>query len=203
MCLWELTKRDSACELVLAIFSLLLAISLILWAAFRVLCLGQRSIKLHSNPAHILYSYPEALVNYGVFYIPFRARWYFFGFLLLFISLFEASFIGLSQDSALSQAIAFVVVESAKLTLVAAIKPYMDDRTNALNITIATIGVINAIMLTLFTRELGLPVLLPTRSWRLRHIVNEIIGSWNRHHGYCILLHQCSFPLRADGASHL
>ena len=159
MCLWEFTKRDSTCELVLAILSLLVVVSLILQAAFRVIRLGQRSIRVHSNPAYILYSNPESLVNYGVFYIPFRANCYFFGFLLLVFSLLEASFIGLAQESATSQAIAILIVESAKLILVALIKPYMDSRTNALNIATATIGLINAIMLTLFTRDFGLPVL--------------------------------------------
>jgi len=177
MCLWEFTKRDSACELVLAILSLLVVVSLILWAAFRVIRLGQRSIKLHSNPAYILYSNPEALVNYGVFYIPFRTSWYFSGFLLLVFSLFEASFIGLAQESATSQAVAILIIELVKLTLMALIKPYMDSRTNAINIAIATIGLINAILLALFTRDFGLPVLLMNLSRRFHH---TMLTEYNR-----------------------
>jgi len=159
ICLWEFTRRDSACELVLAALSFLVIIALALWAAIRTMRLGQRSISLHSNPAYILYSDFEALVNYGVFYIPFRAYWYFFKFALLSFAFVEASFIGLGQNSATSQAVAILIMESAKLTVVSLIKPYMDSRTNSLNVAISTVGLMNAIMLTLFTRDFGLPVL--------------------------------------------
>lgn len=156
--LWELAQRDSSAEVVLAIATLLTLLALTAFAGFRICRLSYRSIQLHTNPAYILYSNPEILQHWGAFYIPFRAPWYFFGFILLGFTFVKACFVAFAQTSGTTQAIAILILDSVKLLVVALIGPCMDRKTNAFNISIAAVGCVNTIMLVLFTRDLGLPV---------------------------------------------
>lgn len=156
--LWELTQHNSPALVVLACSTILTLLVLIAFAGFRICRLGYRSIQLHTNPAYILYSNPEILAHWGPFYIPFRAPWYFFGFILLGFTFLKACFVAFAQRSGTTQAVAILILELGKLVVVALIRPYMDNTTNALSISIATVGLVNAIMLVLFTRDLGLPV---------------------------------------------
>jgi len=62
---WELTQRDSAGLVVLAILTMLTMIGILAWASSKVVRLAQRSIAMHKNPAYILYSDPVALNKWG------------------------------------------------------------------------------------------------------------------------------------------
>ena len=61
LCFWELTQRDSAAMVVLAIFTMVTMIAILGWASSKVIRIAQRSIAMHKNPAYILYSDPVSL----------------------------------------------------------------------------------------------------------------------------------------------
>lgn len=76
--------------------------------------------------------------------------------------LIKALFIAFAQNSGTTQAVALVVIEAASLIGVSILRPWMDKKTNAFNISIAAINFINAIFLLVFTSVFNQPVNLST-----------------------------------------
>lgn len=148
---WELTQRDSAGEVVLAILTMLTMIGILGWASSKVVRIAQRSIAMHKNPAYILYSDPVALNKWGFLYVQFKAAAYWFIIPWLVYLVIKAMFVGLSQGSAKVQAIALVLVEAALLVGVSVLRPWMDKKTNGFNIAIAAVNFLSAIFLLVFT----------------------------------------------------
>lgn len=158
LCFWELTKRDSAAEVVLAIFTILTMMMILGWATFKVWKIAQRSISMHKNPAYILYSDPVSLNKWGFLYVQFKATaYYFIGPILLYI-LIKGLFIALVQGSGKAQAVALVIIEAGLLIALSVLRPYMDKKTNAFNISIAVINFISALFLLMFSNIFGQPV---------------------------------------------
>lgn len=151
LCLWELTQRDSAAEVVLAVSFLLGMTVTLSWAALKVIRMAKRSVSMHKNPAYILYSDPAALNKWGFLYVQFRATAYYFVVPILFYTLIKAMFIGLAQNSPVAQAIALVLIEAALLIAVSYLRPWMDKKTNTFNISIAAINFLNGIFLLIFS----------------------------------------------------
>jgi hypothetical protein len=108
---WELTKRDSAGIVVLAILTMLTMIGILGWASSKVVRIASRSIAMHKNPAYILYSDPIALNKWGFLYVQFKAAAYWFIIPWLIYLLIKAMFVGLAQNSGKAQAIALVLIE--------------------------------------------------------------------------------------------
>lgn len=84
---------------------------------------------------------------------------YFWGFILLGFAFAKSCFVAFSQSSGTTHAVSFLVLDSIQLVILSIIRPYMDKKTNAFNISIASVGLANSIMLVLFARDLGLPPL--------------------------------------------
>lgn len=157
---WELTQRDSAGLVVLAILSMLTMIGILAWASSKVVRIAQRSITMHKNPAYILYSDPVALNKWGFLYVQFKAAAYWFIIPWLGYLLLKAMFIGLSQDSMKVQAIALVLIELALLVGVSVLRPWMDKKTNGFNIAIAAVNFLSAFFLLMFSEIFKQPVSL-------------------------------------------
>ncbi|KAF2707866.1 TRP-domain-containing protein [Pleomassaria siparia CBS 279.74] len=157
LCLWELTQRDSAGEVVLAIFTLVSMISILGWAASKVIRIAQRSITMHKNPAYILYSDPVALNKWGFLYVQFKAAAYYFIGPVLLHMLVKAMFVGLAQKNGTVQAVALVLIEAGLLIAVAVLVPYMDKKTNGFNIAIAAVNFLSSIFLLMFTEVFNQP----------------------------------------------
>jgi uncharacterized membrane protein len=157
LCFWELTKRDSAGEVVLAIFTIVIFLCVLGWASSKVIRIAQRSIMMHKNPAYILYSDPVSLNKWGFLYVQFKAASYYFIVPILGYILIKGMFIGLSQKNGTVQAIALVLIEAGLLIAVSVLRPYMDKKTNAFNIAIAAINFVGAIFLLFFTEVFGQP----------------------------------------------
>lgn len=66
MCFWEITKRDSPAQVVLAIISVLAVMVCLGLASLKVWNYARRSIELHQNPAYILYSDLNILNKWGL-----------------------------------------------------------------------------------------------------------------------------------------
>jgi hypothetical protein len=101
------------------------------WAAVKVWRIAQRSIKMHKNPAYILYSDPKALNKWGFLYVQFKATMYYFIICILAYILIKGMFVAFGQGSGVAQAIGFVIVDAGLLIAVSVMRPYMDKKTNA------------------------------------------------------------------------
>ncbi|PGH20754.1 hypothetical protein AJ80_03514 [Polytolypa hystricis UAMH7299] len=160
LCLWELTHRDSAAEVVLAVF-MVLAVNLSLgWAAFKVIRLAKKSVEMHKNPAYILYSDPSALNKWGFLYVQYRATAYYCVVPVLIYTLVKSMFIALAQPASVVQAIALLVIEAAVLIAASVMRPWMDKKTNIFNISIAAVNFFNVILLLFFTQIFNQPGLV-------------------------------------------
>jgi hypothetical protein len=151
LCLWELTVRDSAGAVVLAIFFFFSMVGILGWASFKVVRIAQRSVSLHKNPAYILYSDPSALNRWGFLYVQFKASAYYYIIPLLLYVLVKAMFIAFGQKNGIVQAIALLLIELFYLVAVSFMRPWMDKRTNIFNISICAINFLNAIFLMVFS----------------------------------------------------
>ena len=158
LCLWELTQRDSAAEVVLALLFFISMTVALLWAALKVYRIARRSVSMHKNPAYILYSDPSALNKWGFLYVQFRATAYYFILPLLLYILIKSLFIAFAQPNGTIQAIALVIIEAVFLIAVSILRPWMDKKTNAFNIAIAAMNFINVIFLLVFTAVFNQPV---------------------------------------------
>jgi hypothetical protein len=155
---WELTQRDSAGLVVLAILTMLTMIGILAWASSKVVRIAQRSIAMHKNPAYILYSDPIALNKWGFLYVQFKAAAYWFIIPWLGYLLIKAMFVGLAQSSGKAQAIALVLIEAALLVGVSVLRPWMDKKTNGFNIAIAAVNFLSSFFLLMFTEIFKQPV---------------------------------------------
>ena len=158
LCLWELTQRDSAAEVVLAIFMFFSICASLGWAAFKVVRLAKRSVDMHKNPAYILYSDPSSLNKWGFLYVHYRATAYYCVVPILIYILIKSMFIALAQKAFVVQAVGLLVIEAAFLIAASVIRPWMDKKTNVLNISIAAINLFNTILLLFFTEVFNQPV---------------------------------------------
>jgi hypothetical protein len=160
LCFWEFTKRDSAAEVVLAIFTVFTMIGILGWASSKVIRLARRSVSMHKNPAYILYSDPVALNKWGFLYVQFKATAYYFIVPVLAYLLAKGMFVAFGQGSGTMQAVAFLIIEAVFFIVVCVLTPYMDKKTNAFNIAICFFNFLNAIFLLFFTGIFTLPGLV-------------------------------------------
>ncbi|KAI1168859.1 hypothetical protein F5B18DRAFT_597020 [Nemania serpens] len=158
--LWEFTQRDSAAEVLLAVFFLLYVNIGLIWAAYKLIRIAHRSVALHKNPAYILYSDPQTLNKWGFLYIQFRASAYYFIVPVLGYTVLKAFFIAFAQNAGTVQGIALLLIEAGALIGAAVLRPWMDKKTNSFNIAICAVNFINAIFLLIFTNIFDQPAIV-------------------------------------------
>ncbi|KAF2671609.1 TRP-domain-containing protein [Microthyrium microscopicum] len=176
LCLWELTRRDSVAEVVLAIFMLLFVITLLTIASLKIWRIARRSEQLHKSPAYMLYSDPTMLQKWGFLYIQYKATMTPFMLVVLIHALIRGAFVALAQRSGYTQAIALFILELALLIAVCVVKPYMDKVTNTFNISIAAINFFNCLLLLLLSGIFGLPPLAIGILGVLYFVINAIFA---------------------------
>jgi hypothetical protein len=160
LCFWQFTQRDSAAIVALAVFTVFTMIAILGWASAKVIRLARRSISMHKSPAYILYSDPVSLNKWGFLYVQFKATAYFFIVPVLIYFLVKGMFVGLGQEAGVVQAIGLLIIEALFLIGVCVMRPYMDKKMNAFNISIAVINLLNTIFLLIFTSVFNQPVSL-------------------------------------------
>lgn len=168
LCLWELTQKDSAAEVILALFFFISMTVALVWAALKVVRIAKRSVNMHKNPAYILFSDPAALNKWGFLYVQFRATAYYFIIPLLIYILIKGMFIAFAQKNGIIQAVALLIIEAVFLIGVSILRPWMDKKTNAFNISIAAINFLNTIFLLVFSSIFNQPVSFDM-SWDRSH----------------------------------
>ncbi|PYH46774.1 transient receptor potential ion channel family protein [Aspergillus saccharolyticus JOP 1030-1] len=176
LCLWELTQRDSAAEVVLAIVMFLSVVAALGWAALKVLRLASRSTVMHKNPAYILFSDPSCLNKWGFLYVQYRATAYYFILPYLGYIFVKGMFIGLSQQAPVVQTIALVIIEACMLIAVSVLRPWMDKKTNIYNITIAAINFLNVIFLLFFSEVFNQPGIVTGVMGVVFFVINAIFA---------------------------
>lgn len=160
LCLWEFTQKDSAAEIVLAVFFFFGMSATLGWAASKVIRIAQRSVTMHRNPAYILFSDPQALNKWGFLYVQFRASAYYFIVPILAYTVVKGAFVAFAQKSPIVSAVSFVLIEAGALIAASVLRPWMDKSTNTMNIAICTINFLNAIFLLIFSQVFGQPPLV-------------------------------------------
>ncbi|KAI1175067.1 hypothetical protein F4777DRAFT_346095 [Nemania sp. FL0916] len=158
--LWEFTQRDSAAEVLLAVFFLLYVNISLIWASYKLIRIAHRSVSLHRNPAYILFSDPQTLNKWGFLYIQFRASAYYFIVPVLGYTILKAFFIAFAQNAGTVQAIALLLIEAGALIAAAVLRPWMDKKINSFNIAICAVNFINAIFLLIFTKVFDQPAIV-------------------------------------------
>lgn len=159
LCFWEMTVRNSAGEVALAVITIVSMIVMLGWVCTKVVLIARRSISMHKNPAYILYSDPVCLHKWGFLYVQFKATAYWFIIPLLFFVLVIGMVVAFGQpDHGTAQAIAFLIINCGYLIGISILRPYMDKKTNAFNISIAAMNFVSSILLLFFTEVFGLPV---------------------------------------------
>ncbi|KAK2788798.1 hypothetical protein FQN52_006554 [Onygenales sp. PD_12] len=176
LCLWELTVRDSAAEVVLAVFMLVAMNAALGFAAFTVIRLAQKSVEMHKNPAYILYSDPSALNKWGFLYVQYRATAYYCVVPVLVYILIKSMFVGLAQPSQITQAIALLIIEAALLVGASVMRPWMDKKTNIFNISICAVNFFNVILLLFFTQVFNQPGLVTGVMGVVFFVVNAVLA---------------------------
>jgi hypothetical protein len=161
LCLFELSRKDSAAEIVLAVWMLLFVVTILTVASLKIWRIAYRSQQLHRSAAYLLYSDARLLNKWGFLYIQYKATMTSFLFLILLYSFAKGGFVGLGQSNGKAQVIGLFVLELTLLIFVSWTKPYMDKKTNAFNISIASVNFINLFILLLISGIFRMPVSIP------------------------------------------
>lgn len=152
LCFWELTQNDSGAEIALAIITIVAILSLLIWASVKIIRMARNAQKLGLTPVKKLYADPKTFNKWGFLYVQYNGKksYSFFTIVLVYV-LIKCLFVAFAQGSGVVQAFAFVVIEIAMLVIVCVRTPYLDKKTDAWNIAILAVGVLNAILLIFFT----------------------------------------------------
>jgi hypothetical protein len=160
LCLWELTRRDSAAEIVLAITMWLVTTAVLAFAAFKVFQRGLRSKQQHNTAAYTLYSDPVTLNQWGFLYIYYRAPAYYFLAPSLVYIIVKGMVIAFAQSNPVAQTIVLLILELGMMLSVSIIKPFMSKGANVVAITTGVINSLNAIFLLVFSDVFNQPDLM-------------------------------------------
>jgi hypothetical protein len=158
LCFWELTRRDSPALAAVAVLTLICMVSLLGYALYQITQLSRRSIRLHKNPAYMLYSDSTVLNKWGFLYVHHKAKSAYFLIPTLLFAMAKGMFVGLGQKHAAVQAIALFALELFFLVSLTLFRPYMNKTTNAVYLSIGIVNFINAVLFFLYIGILEVPV---------------------------------------------
>lgn len=148
---WEFTERDSGGTIVVAAFLIGISLVLLFQAAIRVFLLGRKSVKQFKNPAYLLFGDGQFLNKFGFVYVQYRADCYYFVLVGLVYTVLKSLFVAVMQQNGEAQSMIVFIIELIYMIALCVIRPYMDKRTNAFNITISVISTLNALFFVFFS----------------------------------------------------
>lgn len=160
LCLWELTQKDSAAEIVLAITMWLVTTGVLAFAAFKIILRAYRSKQQHNTPAYTLYSDPATLNKWGFLYIYYRAPVYWFLVPALVYIIVKGMIVAFGQSNGLAQSIVLLILEIAMMLAIGIIKPFMTKGANVFAIIGAVLNSLNAIFFLVFSNVFSQPPLM-------------------------------------------
>lgn len=164
--MWELYRRDSAAEVVLAI---------IMWLALTII-LGNATFRGFRSFGGFRYARPCKFSNrisnwsprsnppyeekWGYLYIFYKAEAHYFATPLLLYTVLKGMVIAFTQHSPTAQAIVLLIIEAAFLVCTAVMRPYIDKKANSFAITAAVLSFVNSIFILVFTNIFNQPTLM-------------------------------------------
>lgn len=158
--MWELYRRDSAAEVVLAI-TIWLVMTIILGSStFRVFQHVRSSKGLSGTLTYPLYFDPACLTKWGCLYVHYKTETYYFIIPLLVYTVMKGMIIAFAQHNVMAQAIVLLIFEAVFLASIAIIRPYMDKKSNTFAMTAAAINFVNAIFILVFSDIFNQPDLM-------------------------------------------
>ncbi|KAL2818583.1 hypothetical protein BJX63DRAFT_57810 [Aspergillus granulosus] len=149
--LWELTQRDSPAEIIIAIVAFLSIVSASTWAVTQVILTQNRALAIYRSPVSALFSDTATLNNYGFLYTHYGPQAPYFAAITLSTLFVKALFVSFAQSSPRTQSVAFLIIDAAMLITVSIIRPWVDRKSNAVNITIYTINFLHSIFVLFFS----------------------------------------------------
>ncbi|KAI5954297.1 FLC2 [Candida jiufengensis] len=176
LCIWELTVRDSAGTTVVAVFLLVLSVVLLFQGAIRVFLKGKKSVRQFKNPAYLLFGDSKFLNRFGFLYVQFKADCYWFILVSLFYIFIKSLLVAVLQKHGKPQSVIIWAIELIYLVVLCWIRPFMDKRTNAFNITISVINFINALFFMFFSAIFGQPNVVSSVMAVVYFILNAVFA---------------------------
>lgn len=176
MCVWQFTAHDSAGYVVVAAFLFLITIVLLGYSAGRVIEFGRRSVRVHKNPAYLLFGDTKFLNKFGFVYVQFRADCYWFVVTSMIYTFLKCLFVAVLQKQGRAQSVVIFAIELIFCVLVCWIRPFMDKRTNIFNITIAVINTINALFFMFFSYIFGQPQVVASVMAVVYFVLNAVFA---------------------------
>lgn len=176
LCIWEFTANDSAGIIIVAVFLLFITLGLLFQAAVRVFFMGKKSVRQFKNPAYLLFGDGKFLNRFGFLYVQFRADKYWFILVSLVYILLKSLIVAVLQKSGKPQAVIVWVIELIYLVILIWIRPFMDKRTNAFNITIGVINFINALFFMFFSNVFKQPNVVSSVMAVVYFILNAVFA---------------------------
>lgn len=170
--LWELTERDSAAIVVVAVFLLLIICGLLSFGAFRVIERGRKSQSEYKTPAYLLYGDTKFLNRFGFLYVQFQADFYWWLIPVLAYTILRSIFVGLVQSQGKAQAMCVFLIELAYFIALCCIRPYMDKRTNIFNMAIHGVNWFNSLLFLFFSNIFGQPAVVASVCAVVLFVVN-------------------------------
>ncbi|RLV90180.1 Flavin carrier protein 2 [Spathaspora sp. JA1] len=174
--LWQFVERDSPGTVVVAVFLLIISVSLLFQAAIRVFIKGRQSVTEFKNPAYLLFGDGKFLNRFGFLYVQFRADCYYFVLITLSYIFIKSLFVAVLQHQGMAQSVIVFAVELIYLVVLCWIRPFMDKRTNAFNITIGVINTINALFFMFFSNIFKQPQVVSSVMAVVYFVLNAVFA---------------------------
>lgn len=174
--MWEFTQRDSPAVVVDAVVLFLVVTAILFYGTMKVFFKGRLSQRLYKNPAYLLFGDIHFLNRYGFLYTQFRADKYWWLLPLLFYGLLRSLFVAVLQNYGKTQAIIIFVIELVYFVCLCWIRPYLDKRTNAFNIAIHAVTLINAFFFLFFSNLFKQPTIVSSVMAVVLFVLNAVFA---------------------------
>lgn len=176
LCSWEWIQKDSPAAVVLAAGFFVGIFITLAWASYKILTISQHSSSLDNGPAYTLYSDPAALNRWGYLYVQFRTGSYFYIVPSLVYILAKSFTLSFGQGSGTVQTILILVLDFAWLLAACIIRPWLDKRTNIVNIGIAVVNFFNSTFVFVFSGVTHAPPMVSGVLGVIFFIINAIFA---------------------------
>ncbi|AMD20564.1 HDL180Cp [Eremothecium sinecaudum] len=176
LAIWEFTQTDSPAVVVDAVVIFAVIAIVLLYGAFRVISRGRESTRLYKTPAYMLFGDSNFLNRFGFLYVQFKADKYWWLIPLLTYSFLRSLTIAVLQNHGKVQAPLVFVIEIVYFVAICVMKPYLDKRTNAFNIVIHLINLLNSIFFVFFSNLFKQPPIVSSIMAVVLFILNAVFA---------------------------
>lgn len=174
--IWEFTQIDSPAVVVSAVVMLVVVTGVLAYGATRIMIKGRESMRLYKNPAYLLFGDINFLNRFGFLYTQFQADKFWWLVPLLTYSLLRSLFVAVLQNYGKAQAMVVFVIELFYFAALCWIRPYMDKRTNAFNIAIHLVNLINALFFLFFSNLFKQPAIVSSVMAVILFVLNAVFA---------------------------